>query len=222
MIAQYIPLAERLAARYSRRGERDDDLRQVACLGLIKAVDRFDPERGTAFAAFATPTILGEIRRHFRQMASALHAPRGLQELALAVRRIVPELEGELGRAPSPGEVAERADASVEEVLEALAYSDSVVPESSDAAAIAGEATGLYDLVGDEDPAYREVEERTTIAPFVRALSEEQREVLTLRFYADLSQAEIARRIGRSQMHVSRLLRRTLAGVRSDVFAEAA
>jgi RNA polymerase sigma-B factor len=209
---RFLPLARDLALRYTYTDEPFDDLLQVASLGLIKAIDRFEPGRGTKFTSYAAPTILGELKRHFRDKGWALHMPRDLQERTLAVSRATEALSKQLGRSPKVREVAAELGCSVEEVLEAQEAAASYEATSLDAptAHDDDDAAALVDLVGDEDSAYELVESRDAIASTWRALPEVERRVLELRFMHDLTQREIGEQIGYSQMHVSRLLRRAL------------
>src|SRR5215211_8565279 len=218
---RFLPLARDLALRYTYTDEPFDDLLQVASLGLIKAIDRFEPRRGTKFTSYAAPTILGELKRHFRDKGWALHVPRGLQERAIAVGRQREELSKMLGRTPTVREVAKTLGYSIEEVLEATEAAANYETASLDApvARDDGEAAMLVELLGDEDSAYELVETRDAIANTWRALPEIERRVLELRFMEDLTQREIGDRIGYSQMHVSRLLRRALG--RLDTAANA-
>jgi RNA polymerase sigma-B factor len=209
---RFLPLARDLAMRYTYTDEPFDDLFQVASLGLIKAIDRFEPGRGTKFTSYAAPTILGELKRHFRDKGWALHVPRDLQERTLAVSRATEVLSKELGRSPKVREVAKHLDCSVEAVLEAQEASASYQAASLDAPTSRDdeEAAPLVDLMGDDDTSYELVESREAIANTWRALPEVERKVLELRFMHDLTQREIGERIGYSQMHVSRLLRRAM------------
>jgi RNA polymerase sigma-B factor len=213
LVQRFLPFACDLARRYTYTDEAFDDLQQVASLGLIKAIDRFDPERGAKFTSFAAPTILGELKRHFRDKGWALHVPRDLQERTLAVSREAEALSKQLGRSPKPREVANALGCSVEEVLEAQQAAASYEAASLDAPAARDddEAASLVDLLGGEDAAYELVEDRDAIASAWKALPEVERSVLGLRFQHDLNQREIGERIGYSQMHVSRLLRRALS-----------
>jgi RNA polymerase sigma-B factor len=220
VIARFLPLARQLARRYERPDEALDDLFQVASMGLVKAVDRFDPSRGVAFSSFAVPTILGELKRYFRDVGWAVHVPRSIQERVLELNRAVSELSRTLGRSPTPAELADATDFTHEEVLEALeaatAY-DSVpldAPGSGD-----GEDDGVVQRLGADDPGFELAEYSAMLAPELRALPERDRLVLHLRFVEDLTQSEIAARIGVSQMHVSRLIRSALAKLRSGVDA---
>jgi RNA polymerase sigma-B factor len=209
---RFLPLARDLALRYTYTDEPFDDLLQVASLGLIKAIDRFDPERGTKFTSYAAPTILGELKRHFRDKGWALHVPRDLQERTLAVSRATENLSKQLGRSPKVREVAAEIGCSIEAVLEAQEAAVSYEAASLDAPTSRDddEAASLVDLMGDEDTSYELVESRDAIASTWKALPEVERTVLVLRFMHDLTQREIGERIGYSQMHVSRLLRRAL------------
>ena len=208
----FLPLARDLALRYTYPDEPFDDLLQVASLGLIKAIDRFEPGRGTKFTSYAAPTILGELKRHFRDKGWALHVPRDLQERTLAVSRATEMLSKQLGRSPKVREVAAELGCSVEKVLEAQEAAASYEAASLDAptARDDDEAASLVDLMGDEDTSYDLVVDRDAIASTWKALPDVERQVLELRFMHDLTQREIGERIGYSQMHVSRLLRRAL------------
>jgi RNA polymerase sigma-B factor len=212
LVERFLPFARDLARRYTYTDEPLDDLLQVACLGLIKAIDRFDPDRGTKFTSFAAPTILGELKRHFRDKGWALRVPRDLQERTLTVIREAEALSKELGRSPKPREVAHAVGCSVEEVLEAQQAAASYEAASLDAptARDDNEGASLVDMLGGEDDAYELVEERDAIASTWKTLPAVERSVLELRFVHDLNQREIGERIGYSQMHVSRLLRRAL------------
>jgi RNA polymerase sigma-B factor len=218
---RFLPLARDLALRYTYTDEPVDDLVQVASLGLIKAIDRFEPGRGTKFTSYAAPTILGELKRHFRDKGWSLHVPRDLQERTLAVSRATEVLSKELGRSPKVREVAEHLGCSVEQVLEAQEAAASYEAASLDAPSTRddGEAAALVDLLGQEDSSYELVEDREAIASTWMELPEVERQVLELRFMHDLTQREIGERIGYSQMHVSRLLRRALNRLESAAAA---
>ena len=212
LVERFLPFARDLARRYSYTEESFDDLVQVASLGLIKAIDRFDPDRGAKFTSFAAPTILGELKRHFRDKGWALHVPRDLQERTLAVTRETEALSKSLGRSPKVREVANSLGCPVEAVLEAQEASASYEAASLDAPTSRDddEAAALVDMLGDDDSAYELVESRDAIASTWKALPDVERKVLELRFMHDLTQREIGDQIGYSQMHVSRLLRRAL------------
>jgi RNA polymerase sigma-B factor len=216
LVERFLPLARQLARRYQRAKEPLDDLVQVASIGRVKAVDRFDPSRGIAFSSYAVPTILGELKRYFRDSGWALHVPRGTQERAMQVDRAIKELAGREGRSPSVAEVAEHADLSVEDVLTAmeasLAY-EAVSLESERAGTDSGGDT-YAESIGSDDERYELVEYGASIAPALDALSARDRLILHLRFAEDLTQSQIAERIGVSQMQVSRLIRRSLARLR--------
>jgi len=212
LVERFLPLARELALRYRYTDEPVDDLLQVASLGLIKAIDRFEPDRGSKFTSYAAPTILGELKRHFRDKGWALHVPRGLQERAMAVSREREELSKKLGRSPTVREVAGMLHCSSEEVLEASEAAASYEAASLDApvAPEDGESAVLVDLLGAEDVSYELAESRDAIAHTWNGLPDIERRVLQLRFTEDLTQRQIGERIGYSQMHVSRLLRRAL------------
>jgi RNA polymerase sigma-B factor len=212
LVERFLPLARDLALRYTYTDEPFDDLLQVASLGLIKAIDRFEPGRGTKFTSYAAPTILGELKRHFRDKGWSLHVPRDLQERSLAVSRATEVLSKELGRSPKVREVAEHLGCSAEQVLEAQEAAASYEATSLDAPAARDddESASLVDLLGSDDSAYELVEDRAAIASTWHALPDVERKVVELRFMHDLTQREIGEQIGYSQMHVSRLLRRAL------------
>jgi RNA polymerase sigma-B factor len=216
LVERFLPLARQLARRYQRAKEPLDDLVQVASIGLVKAVDRFDPTRGIAFSSYAVPTILGELKRYFRDSGWALHVPRGTQERAMQVDRAIKELAGRHGRSPSVAQVADHAGLSVEEVLSAmeasLAY-EAVSLESERAGSDPGGDT-YAESIGRDDERYELVEYGASIAPALDALAPRDRLILHLRFAEDLTQSQIAERIGVSQMQVSRLIRRSLARLR--------
>jgi len=211
LIERYVPLAQRLSSRYRNSGESMEDLRQVANLGLINAVDRYDPGAGP-FVRYAVPTILGELKRHFRDKRWAMRVPRSLQERTMAVTRTVDVLYSQLGRSPSPRDVAEESGLTLEEVLEAMDMSTAYSPTSLDAPLGRDEdgAHTLADTLGSDDASYELVELGNSVAPAFRALPKREQAILKLRFVDDLTQAEIAERVGISQMHVSRLIRRAL------------
>ena len=218
LVARFLPLARQLARRYQRGGEQLDDLVQVASLGLLKAIDRFDPARETAFSSFAVPTILGEIKRHFRDKGWAVRVPRDLQELSVKVDRVADEMGRELGRAPTPTEIAQRTGTSLEQVLEAREASSAYRAVSLDRPRTDEEEDGdsYADAVGADDPGYRVAEAAATVDRLMRVLTDREREVLRLRFEEDLTQSEIGTRVGVSQMHVSRLIRQSIARLRDE------
>jgi RNA polymerase sigma-B factor len=216
-VERFLPLARQLARRYQRVNEPMDDLVQVASMGLVKAVDRFDLDRGVAFSSYAVPTILGELKRYFRDAGWAVHVPRGVQERAMQVDRAVKELSVNLGRSPAVDEVAEQIGASVEEVLEAMEAGLAYEAVSLDAhrAGADGEGNTFADSLGEEDDRFEIVEYGATIAPTLNALPKRDQLVLHLRFAEDMTQSQIAERIGVSQMQVSRLIRRALTRLRT-------
>jgi RNA polymerase sigma-B factor len=218
LVTRFLPLARQLARRYQRGGEQLDDLVQVASLGLLKAIDRFDPARETAFSSFAVPTILGELKRHFRDKGWSVRVPRDLQEMAVRVDRIADEMSREVGRAPTPGEIAERTGTSLEQVLEAREASAAYRAVSLDRPRSDDEEEGdsFADSLGEEDPGFGLAEDAATVDRLMRVLSEREREVLRLRFEEDLTQSEIGQRVGVSQMHVSRLIRQSIARLRDE------
>ena len=219
LVRRYLPLARGLAMRYRGGTESMEDLTQVASMGLLHAIDRFDPDRGIPFPAFAAPTILGELRRHFRDRVWAMRVPRGLQERIGQVEEAISKLTAELHRAPSVREVANRLQVDEQEVLEALAAGEArrrtvSLDQPSGGVPDAEEPT-LAERVGSEDPSFETVEQRAALARGLPALSERELVVLRLRFVEDLTQSEIAERIGHSQMHVSRILRSALQRLRA-------
>jgi RNA polymerase sigma-B factor len=224
LVERYLPLARRLARRYQRSEEPLEDLTQVASLGLLKAVDRYDSRRDTAFSSFAVPTILGELRRHFRDRTWSVRVPRELQELALRVDKTAAALSSEHGRAPTVGEIAAAMHCTDEQVLEALRAAGAYragsldAPRSGAGEDAAGESVG--EAIGVPESGFERAEERATLGPMLAHISERERLVLTLRFSQDLTQAEIGERIGVSQMQVSRLIRQALARLRESVREE--
>jgi len=212
-VEAFLPLTRSLARRYQRGEEPLDDLEQVASLGLLKAIDGFDVDRGTAFASFAVPTIVGELRRHFRDKGWTIRVPRELQELTLRVGKETEAAGTELGRPPTPGELSERLGIPVERVLEAREAAHAMRPVSLDRPAQPdGESDGdtLVDRFGTIDAGYGRAEDGVTVRDLLRRLPERERTVVEMRFHEDLTQSEIGERIGISQMHVSRLLRRAM------------
>ena len=224
LCARFMPLARQLARRYQRGHEPLDDLIQVASLGLVKAIDRYDIERGNAFSSYAVPTILGELKRYFRDSGWAVHVPRGMQERIMQVNHTTDSLSRELGRSPTPAEVGASLEMPVELVLEAqeasVAYEASSLDAPRGSGASDSDGDSYAESVGEDDEAYEQIEYIQTIAPTLSAMPERDRLVLKLRFEDDLTQSEIAARIGVSQMHVSRLIRRALTRLRT--VAEAA
>jgi RNA polymerase sigma-B factor len=216
LVERFLPLARQLARRYQRPEEPFEDLFQVACLGLVKAIDRFDLSRDVAFSSYAVPTILGEIKRYFRDRTWSVRVPRDLQELALRVDRKVGELSTDLHRAPTVSEIAEALGADEEEILEALeasaAYRATSLSTPRGNEDEAGDTLG--DTVGTSEDGFDLAEDRATLAQLLRAVTPREREVLRLRFVEDLTQSEIGARVGVSQMHVSRLIRQAVERLR--------
>ena len=216
LVERFLPLARQLARRYQRAEEPLDDLMQVASLGLIKAIDRFDPAREVAFSSYAVPTILGELKRHFRDRTWAVRVPRDLQELALKVDRAVAQLSKDLHRSPSVPEIAEVVDADEEAVLEALEAGGAYRATSFEAPRGGDEdADTLADSVGTDERGFDAAEDRATLDRLLDAVTPREREVLRLRFEEDMTQAEIGAIIGVSQMQVSRLIRQAVARLRA-------
>jgi len=216
LTTRFMPLARSLALRYQRSGEPLDDLLQVASLGLVKAIDRFDPAREIAFSSYAVPTILGEIKRYFRDRTWAVRVPRGLQELSMRVDRVVGGLSEELRRSPSVKEIATTVSASEEEVLEALRAGGAYRAVSFEAptGGTGEDAATLADSVGVDEHGFDRAEERATLAALLEAVSAREREVLRMRFEDDMTQAEIGAAIGVSQMQISRIIRQALQRLR--------
>ena len=216
LVERFLPLARQLARRYQRPEEPFEDLFQVACLGLVKAIDRFDLSRDVAFSSYAVPTILGEIKRYFRDRTWSVRVPRDLQELALRVDRKVGELSTDLRRAPTVPELAEAVGADEEAILEALeasaAYRATSLSTPRGNEDEAGDTLG--DTVGTSEDGFDLAEDRATLAQLLRAVTPREREVLRLRFEEDMTQAEIGERIGVSQMQVSRIIRSSLGRLR--------
>jgi RNA polymerase sigma-B factor len=220
LILEHLPLVQALAWRYANRGEPVDDLVQVGTVGLIKAVDRYDPALGNALASFATPTILGEIRRHFRDRSWTVRVPRAVQEARASIASAIDELSSRLGRSPSVREIAAEAGLSEDEVLDALAAASAHRPSSLSGLRDPDAAETGVDVPVDEE-GFARAEARVTIAEGLRALPPRERVILHLRFEEGLTQSEIAARVGVSQMHVSRLLRRSLGMLRAGAAVEA-
>jgi RNA polymerase sigma-B factor len=218
LVRLHLPLVEHFARRFLNRGEPFDDLLQVGTIGLIKAIDRFDLERGVEFSTYATPTIVGEIKRHFRDRGWAIRVPRRLQELRLTITTATAELTQEHGRSPTVAELAERVGVPEEEIIEGLESSNAYstlsldAPDSSEDSALS-----MIDVIGGDDEALEHVENRETIKPLLEGLDPREKHILTLRFFKGMTQSQIAAEIGISQMHVSRLLARTLLKLRSSL-----
>ena len=222
LIEQYMSLVRSLARRYSYRGEQLEDLVQIGAIGLIKAIDRFDLDRGVELTTYATPNIIGEIKRHFRDKGWSVRVPRGLQELNVQLSRLVEQLTVQEGRSPTITELAKAAGVEEEEVLEALesgrAYS-SLSLNSGGGSDEDGELDPL-ESIGTEEHQYEVSEDRAVLAPGFRVLDDRELKILHLRFFKGLTQSQIAQQVGISQMHVSRLIRRSLEKIRDEIAAE--
>ena len=221
LVEEHLPLVRHFARRFSNRGEPFDDLLQVGTLGLIEAIDRFDPTRGVEFLSFAVPTITGEIKRHFRDQGWSVRVPRRLQELHLSLNAAVGELAQKNGRAPTPSELAELLGIPREEVLEGLAVANAYRSSSLDER-LSGEddSPTLAATLGEEDAALEGVEYRESLQPLLATIPARERRILMLRFFGNMTQSQIAADIGISQMHVSRLLSRTLAKLREGLLKD--
>jgi RNA polymerase sigma-B factor len=224
LIEQYMSLVRSLARRYSYRGEQLEDLVQIGAIGLIKAIDRFDLDRGVELTTYATPNIIGEIKRHFRDKGWSVRVPRGLQELNVQLSRLIEQLTVQLGRSPTISELAEAAGVQEEDVLEALesgrAYSSLSLSTGGGGG---GEDDGDLDpleSIGTEEHEYEVSEDRAVLEPGFRVLDERERRILHLRFFEGLTQSQIAQQVGISQMHVSRLIRRALEKIRDEIAAD--
>jgi RNA polymerase sigma-B factor len=224
LIEQYLPLVRSLARRYSYRGEQLEDLVQVGCIGLIKAIDRFDIDRGVELTTYATPNIIGEIKRHFRDKGWSVRVPRGLQELNVRLSHLVEELTVQLERSPTIAELAKAASVEEEEVLEALesgqAYATLSLSTPGGGGGDDGSDLDPLESLGELEHEYEVSEDRAVLAPGLRALDDRERRILHLRFFEGLTQSQIAQQVGISQMHVSRLIRRALEKIRDEIAAE--
>jgi RNA polymerase sigma-B factor len=218
LVHLHLPLVEHCARRFRNRGEPFEDLVQVGTIGLLKSIDRFDLERGVEFSTYATPTIIGEIKRYFRDKGWAIRVPRRLQELRMQIGAASAELTQDLGRSPTPRELAERIGCSVEEILEGIESSNAYSTLSLDAADDSEDgAATMLDAIGVDDENIEHVEIRESIKPLLDRLDAREKRILLLRFFKNMTQSQIAEEIGVSQMHVSRLLSRTLDQLRSSL-----
>jgi RNA polymerase sigma-B factor len=220
LVERFMPLARQLASRYRGGGEPMEDLVQIASVGLVNAISRFDPELGFSFPTFAVPTILGELRRHFRDRGWSVHVERGLKDRHATVEKAIGELSTRLGHSPSVGEISERVGLAAENVLEALDAGNAHYTLSIDAGTSEGDDEDrppIVESLGDRDPGYEAIEYGAAIAPVLDELSERDRRIVHLRFVEDKTQTEIATEVGLSQMHVSRILRSTLERFRERV-----
>ena len=221
LVEMHLALVEYLARRFRNRGEPLDDLVQVATIGLIKSVDRFDLERGVEFSTYATPTIVGEIKRHFRDKGWAIRVPRRLQELKLALAKATSDLSQQNGRAPTVAELAQHLGMSEEDILEGLESANAYSAVSLDAPdAGDDDSPAVADSLGTTDESLEGVEYRESLKPLLEKLPAREKKILLLRFFGNMTQSQIAAELGISQMHVSRLLARTLAQLREGLLAE--
>jgi RNA polymerase sigma-B factor len=218
LVAWHLALVEHCARRFRNRGEPHEDLVQVGTIGLIKAIDRFDLERGVEFSTYATPTIIGEIKRYFRDKGWAIRVPRRLQELRMQITSTTADMTQVLGRSPTPRELAEAIGCSLEEVVEGIESSNAYSTLSLDAADDGAEEGGasILEMIGLDDAGLEHIEIRESIKPLLEALPSREKQILLLRFFKNRTQAQIATEIGVSQMHVSRLLSRTLEQLRTS------
>lgn len=220
LITRYLPLVRGLARRFASRGQPVEDLVQVGSIGLIKAIDRFDPERGVELSTYATPTIMGEIKRYFRDKGWAVKVPRALQDLNVRLNKVIEQLTTELNRSPTIADMAEACSVSEEEVLEALesgrAY-NSLSLYGGGGSGDEDDSFEILDYLGDEEGAYEVVEQRRFLAPAMERLDERERLILHLRFFEGMTQTQIAARVGISQMHVSRLIRKAIEALRQEM-----
>ena len=219
LVHLHLPLVEHCARRFRNRGEPLEDLVQVGTIGLIKSVDRFDSERGVEFSTYATPTIIGEIKRYFRDKGWAIRVPRRLQELRMQISTASAELTQSLGRSPTPRELAEAIGCTVEEIVEGIESSNAYSTLSLDASDDSedGGAASMLDAIGVDDESLEHVEIRESIKPLINRLEPREKKILLLRFFKNMTQSQIAEEIGVSQMHVSRLLNRTLEQLRTSL-----
>ena len=218
LVQLHLPLVEHCARRFRNRGEPLEDLVQVGTIGLIKSVDRFDTDRGVEFSTYATPTILGEIKRYFRDKGWAIRVPRRLQELRMQIGAATAELTQSLGRSPTPRELADLIGCSVEEIVEGVESSNAYSTLSLDATDSSEDgSSSMLDAIGIDDAGLEHVEIRESIKPLLEKLEPREKKILLLRFFKNMTQSQIAEEIGVSQMHVSRLLTRTLQQLRSSL-----
>lgn len=221
LVRMNLPLVQHLARRFRNRGEANADLVQVGTIGLIKAIDRFDPERGVQFSTYATPTIIGEIKRHFRDRGWSIRVPRRLQELRMQINAATSELTNRTGRSPTIKEIAAFLEVEEDDILEGIESLQAYAPLSLDSTfGNEDDGAAIGDSLGDVDEALEGVEYRESLKPLLAELSERERQIILLRFFKNKTQAEIATEVGISQMHVSRLLAKSLAQLRSGLLTE--
>jgi RNA polymerase sigma-B factor len=217
LIQRHLPLVRSLARRYSGRGESLEDIEQVGAIGLIKAIDRFELSRDVSLATYATPNVVGEIKRHFRDKGWAIRVPRALQELNASMSGAIERLTGKLSRSPSIAEIADELKTTPEEVLEAMEVGSAYSTISLSAGPSGEEELDPLETIGEEDQGYERSEDRVALAPALERLPEREREILRMRFEEGLPQTQIAQAVGLSQMHVSRLIRKSLAEMREEL-----
>jgi RNA polymerase sigma-B factor len=220
LVTEHLPVAQHIARRFGHRGEPHEDLVQVATVGLINAVDRFDPDRGSDFLSFAVPTIMGEVRKYFRDSSWSVRMPRRLKELHLAINAGTSRLSQSMGRAPTPSELAEHLGLTREEIHEGLAAGNAYQSASLDDMLMSEDSSiSLGSTIGEEDPEIAMIEQREALHPLLEKLPERERKIVVMRFFGNMTQTQIAQKVGISQMHVSRLLAKTLRQLR-DVLEE--
>ncbi|MFT4263941.1 MAG: RNA polymerase sigma factor SigF [Nocardioides sp.] len=217
LITLHVPLVEHLARRFQNRGESYEDLVQVGLVGLIKAIDRFEIERGLEFSTYATPTVVGELKRHLRDKGWAIRVPRRLQELRLQITRVSGDMTQRLGRSPTAGELAKEIGCSVEEIVEGMESGNAWSTISLDAGGDSDDGPDMLDVVGVDDAGLGLVDVRESLKPLLEQLDDRDKRILLLRYFRNLTQSQIAEEIGVSQMHVSRLLAKILAQLRAGL-----
>jgi RNA polymerase sigma-B factor len=217
LVQRHLPLVRSLARRYAGRGESLEDIEQVGAIGLIKAIDRYELSRDVALTTYATPNVVGEIKRHFRDRGWAIRIPRALQELNVKMSGAIERLTAQLGRSPSVAEIARELDATPEQVLEALEAGSAYSPVSLSAGPGTDEELDLMEVIGSEDEEFDRTDERASLEPALEELPDREREILRMRFEDGLTQTQIAERVGLSQMHVSRLIRKSLDRMRANL-----
>ncbi len=217
LVERHLPLVRSLARRYGGRGEPLDDIEQVGAIGLIKAIDRFELDREVSLATYATPNVVGEIKRHFRDKGWAIRVPRALQELNAKMSATIDGLTSKLGRSPRIAEIAEALEASPEEVLEAIEVGAAYTALSLSGGPGGEDESDPLEAIGEDDEEFRRTEDRAALAPVLAHLPQREREILRMRFEDGLPQTHIAERVGLSQMHVSRLIRKSLTAMRNEL-----
>ena len=217
LVNRHLPLVRSLARRYAGRGESLEDIEQVGAIGLIKAIDRYELSREVALTTYATPNVVGEIKRHFRDRGWAIRIPRALQELNVKMSGAIERLTAQLGHSPTIAEIARELDATPEQVLEAMEAGSAYSPVSLSASPGADEELDLMEVIGEEDQEFERSEERASLEPALDALPDREQEILRMRFEDGLTQTQIAERVGLSQMHVSRLIRKSLERMKDSL-----